>query len=324
MKLLIIAGTGQNFGQGHIQRMSELEHTCFLRGHETWILPYENESSLNARKSLLKQADLILIDARDLDPVPFSRFAPVLTLDNRGKHRTKNRDREVWEANGEPYPILYYDTLFHPEHSDESIRRVCPQILISPELVQMQGRVAADMALLFYPGTLPVAEGLTDWLVQLSRAGIELLVFDRDAPGEWDRFGRRILSQRNGGFTLHRSFDRTVFFRELARSRLVLSHPGMTIYESWFTGNIPVVRGGSPVHDLLAEDLHRRPGFPYLKLNDGGWAQLWNSQGEKMEIRGPGDLVDPSWNRGDYFPPDGRGFDRLLEEMESLARKNGQ
>ena len=89
MTLRILAGSGSNFGSGHIIRMKKLtallqkefssveilEITSEYQGYNTVYAP----SLLN---EIRKKRGPIVLDARDMDPRPLLGSGPVIALDN--------------------------------------------------------------------------------------------------------------------------------------------------------------------------------------------------------------------------------------------------
>lgn len=299
-RLWIVTGRGPALGRGHARRMTVLADMLRTRGHRVELICAEHvrdfQNELTELAGRPAPGELRILDARDVDPRPFRAGGPLFALDNR------HPARPALERAGEP-GLIFYDTLPHPELDPVA---VLPRVLLAPELVERAAGAGPDTAqkrdldILVYSGDVTATGGLDRLLLACVREEPNLRVL---------RVGRTPLAFASAGIEWRAELEPAAFYDALRRARSVWAYFGMTLFEAWFAGAVPVLYGiDSPVHDTLSEDFARRTGLLYLRELPAEPAVALAALRDR-EPTGP--------------RPDGRGYERLVELIERNLPDDG-
>ena len=320
--LHIFTGAGPALGTGHLRRMRTLHGLlepsaapapAFARIHlhartditDAQTAATELLGELGSRPTA--SGDVILLDLRDVDPNPFRAHGPVLALDNRHPLR----DRSSAHAG-----IAFHDTLPHPLAAlEDGLARM----LIAPELITARdernatrgegARADAGSDDIFaYSGSASDVSELDAFLLRIARAnpGTRVLRVGTVAP---ERSTGAALVPGNFQWVDRLTPQESAV--ELLRARTVLAYFGMTFFEAWFVGAVPILFSiASDVHDTLSRDFARRSGAAFVE--SGG--RLGFSELERRLNEDPRGLLPR------VPPPDGRGYARLVAALHDLAQ----
>ncbi|MBX7056900.1 MAG: hypothetical protein K1X75_02460 [Leptospirales bacterium] len=292
--LAIVAGCGATFGSGHETRMSLF---CdYAKSKQQTAALYQSESPLQLLpllSSAEKSPDLIILDARDVDPQPFARIAPCIALDNRHACRDASSRPEPQE-----FALIFHDTLPHPA---VDLGLALKNALLADDLLQCRYRGASSQ-LLIVGGQLRWPIYGWNWLQHLRAANPELefcyLGASPPAPLPGD-LPLRVLPR----------MPRREFLDLLCNARAALVYPGMAMLEAWRL-QLPfaLYDGGSAVHATLVEDLRQRAKLPALK------ASLADNPAV-LDLA----AMDACCRRVfERFRPGDRGLSRLLQTAQDL------
>ena len=232
--IALVVGTGPGFGTGHTVRMRELARLLAERGLSTQFLGCSGENSALDPDSFSgsERWRLAVVDARDLNPEPFSRGCPVIALDNRCPARFRPESQSA---------VIYHDTLPHPELPIET---ACQNLLVRPSLTAGPSS-RRSRCVVIYAGSLITRPEVTGMVRFLERQNFEPIVLDgvRRRPA--------------------REVDRLML-----SARALITYPGMTLMEAWYCGALPIVVGTrKPLHRAHARDL-AAAGVPMLEKPD--------------------------------------------------------
>ena len=235
-RVLIVAGQGPGFGSGHMTRMHALCGLLQRRGISTELVPFALDPK--ERPLLLPSADLLVLDARDLEPDVMPGNARILALDNQCVSRGSRASLgQAAPAETVARKTVFFDSIPHPRLV---MSEVLPNVLLGPDLLATI-RATRRRTLLIYAPTGQRAQTVR---TALTRAG-------------WD--GPIVsLSQE-------RWVPRHEFLSHLSQARLCVTHFGMTMLEAWYL-QIPVALAStdSAVHETLGLFAERAVGFPFL------------------------------------------------------------
>ena len=242
--------------------------------------------------------DLLLLDLRDADPRPFRAYGPVLALDNRHMCRNESNERG----------IMFHDALPHP---DAKLEGTLTNLLLAPELRELRDRTpfapypARPRDLLAYSGQSSHVGDLDLFLARYAAAHPEARVKRLgSAPVAVEAAGRAANFER-----LER-LPPGELYEFMLRARVVMSYYGMTFFEGWFAGALPVLFSiDVPVLDELSRDFAGRGGAVFVHPGDIDFEEL------ERRLAGNQDGLLPA-----VAPPDGRGFERLLERMRNMLQ----
>lgn len=331
-RILIVTARGGSLGSGHLRRMQDLQTALSARSLSVELLNLSQDASLNIStrstdfiaslaagvvvaseellKFLYKQVEncaLVLLDLRDIDPRPFAEVRPVIALDNRNLNRPGSRilnslrDPAGEESGGS---LQYYDCLPHPAISLED---VLPNVLIDSMVRKFHAKdhhvqsYAAARQVMIYRGSLTLRN---EWILEavLQAAPRHMSIF-------WVGSGNSDIKAKPSNWTECANLSRDDFIKELSRSAVVLTYPGQTLLEAWYLGSRPVLLDvESEVHSILAFDLAKQSGLPYLQSNldtdAHALAAWWQALFSKRVPQGP----------------DGTGQDRLVALLESSLK----
>ncbi len=224
-RVALVVGTGPEYGSGHLVRGRLLSELLQARGASVDLVPVSSPHVAQELREQLKAADVVLVDARDLDVRELPVDAPVLALDNQCAARGIVADRYFFH-DSLPHPAVPLVTALENALIGEDVRRT----------TRGRGR-----HLLLYAPTRTEAQ----WRTRLLRGSgwsNPIVGCSGDAP-----------------------LPRMRLVHLLANSQLCVTHFGMLLMEAWYLDvPVLLVPTRLPVHAHLAQYLQRVAGFPYL------------------------------------------------------------
>ncbi len=287
MKVYLLRGEGKYFGNGHKERMRELQAALTgqgpyqnfqhfspqelallekLRRHASFIpkgiISHEQEAPESiACLSFLhgyeqaKERRLFLLDCRDMDPRPFLDKGFVIALDNRHSSR-----RALEQADKKTRSIDFHDTLPHPKCS---MQRLWEHALISPLLksyTQEEAQIKNKSGqIIFYAGHFrewPCAGHLLKIFRRLKAQykGAEILYYGAEAKDA----GLRALTKHQ------KMRSKQAFYDHLQKAEFVFCYAGMTCLEALFLRKkIMLVESPSQEINQLSMRLHEKLKLSY-------------------------------------------------------------
>ncbi|MCB1307476.1 MAG: hypothetical protein KDK30_04820 [Leptospiraceae bacterium] len=316
----IISAGGAELGSGHLVRMRELQRRLDEQHVRVEIIAPDNVSH-NAFDT-----DLFILDARDIDPRPFARRAPVLALDNRHAERpgletytaarfkknTSGSDEFQYsiqniqaQASSYPeckFPIVFVDTIPHPQADlADTLRNALLFELDSAE-TNLQQRRTDRLSLFVYAG---------DWKNKAVHSFFTRLI-DENVHYDWHICGRFVDTWQAGPqVRLSTHLERPAFVQALRSADLIWTYFGITMLEAWYLRK-PVVlfAPGDSEHAVLGDYLQQAARIPFISIGtdiDTALAKaLRQLQSQSRSL--PAQI------------PDGRGFQRLLDQIHLLLK----
>ena len=306
-RIYLLTGTAPEiYGTGHARRMPVLRQIlpgCNLSIHPVMSPPREfwkHSDGQSLLKTIEQSAsgpgeELVIVDARDLDPSPLLPYVSVLALDNQSELRKdpkvhyKNRTRTRLPLLCAAHPCLFYDTLLHEGLSLEgSVRRYLgPSVqegTVEEVRFDLQDRPSVSgsgPAMVFYagpPGFLSdtLVHSLDEYLSE-AFGGQYIRVGGSDAP----------------------SLPSAEFQTLLNHSRFFLGYYGLSLYRAAASGcKTWGLLCGHPYHDDLILQWSSQSGGPLL------------GQGLAPESRG---------EVGVFLAPDGENRSDSVKRIQKMA-----
>jgi len=230
----IVCGEGPFFGTGHAGRMKSLEAMLSRDGllaSTRFIRDYEELKSTG-------MYDVSILDARDADPSRL-KSDKIIAIDNRHANRMNLQNSGV----------LFFDTLPHPECPYPEILE---NILIAPDLGSISFR-PQNGRVLIYTGSFEMGAAFNGSLEAFAKNNRHIQII---------KIGRESVSDCE----CHTRLERESYLELLSRCEFVFSYFGMTLFEAWYLGAIPVLLAPpAAVHVDLAADLSQKSGIPVLE-----------------------------------------------------------
>lgn len=251
-RITVVAGAGAAYGSGHLVRMRELTTRLGELGARADLAPL---TDLAPDRVLAAAAppDLWVLDARDVDPGPFTTMAPVIALDNRCA------DRAIYAIHGE---ILFHDTLPHPA---ADLDACLANALLTRDIRPYEDVIPLERRIFCYSGGFSRTAPIDELLLQiLAKDGAEeCLRCGLQAPVETIR--------ASAGFRYVEALERRAYIEEIAHASVFISYFGMSMLEAWRLGRVVALTDfGSPVHRELMEFLARETGLLCASFDDAG------------------------------------------------------
>lgn len=241
-RILILA---LDSGAGHRVRMERLKRHLDEKGMPCHLRMIADDEEQARQIVASEPVDLLILDARDMDPVAFGDTR-VLAIDNMHARRKA-------KANG----IVFYDTLPHPElddRFDEIFRRILFDDEVTDRITRPRRPALPGAArITFYAGPEGFMDATMIDEIDASMTGDDSVLYTR-------------VGGKPGGLSTIAYLTRSRYLDLLLDTDIILTYPGMTFWEAMVLGANPVLlETGSAVHDRLSEYLSRKTGARWFR-----------------------------------------------------------